>query len=73
MAAGVAQVPQDSVAPEFGEFLPAVGRRKMKVAVGGEDADRRQDVHMRVPKEEVPKRLDGDDERKLTSQVLGFG
>ena len=69
--AGVAQVPQDSVVPEFGEFLPAAGRNKMKVAVGGEDAGRREDVHMRVPKEEVPKAPDGDDEARLAVGLPG--
>jgi len=59
--AGVPQAAQDSVAPEFGEFLPAARWGEVKVTVGREDTGGGQHVYVRVPKEEVAKVEEGGD------------
>ncbi len=68
--ADVAQAAQDGVAPEFRKILPAAGRGRAKIAVGGEHAGGRQHVHVGVPEEKVAERLDGDDE---TGLAFGLG
>jgi hypothetical protein len=70
-SAGIAQATQDRVTPEFAEFLPAAGRSEVKIAVGGEYTGGGQHVHVGVPEEEVPKRLDGDYETGLPCGLAG--